>query len=130
MAQAQVRLDPILQLDLENISVGRDVGKPPRADVVIRAAETALRQHHAELEATAREEATRPKLTVHRPFRAIGGKSYAPGTYRVDPSVAEELLVWKERMEAQAKQHDWDAPAGFQPESWPPFSLEAPRLDD
>ena len=73
---------------------------------------------------TVREEAARPVLTVHRPFRAIGGKKYAPGTYRIDQAEADELRLWKERMEAQAKQHDWDAPAGFRPESWPPFSIE------
>ena len=73
---------------------------------------------------TVREEAARPVLTVHRPFRAIGGKKYAPGTYRVDPAVAEELTVWMARMLNQAKQHDWDAPSGFSPDSWPPFSLE------
>ena len=84
MAQAQARQDPILQFDLENISVGCDVGKPPRADVVIRVAESALSQHHAQRRAAAREEAARPVLTVHRRFRAIGGREYAVGEYRID----------------------------------------------
>lgn len=124
MAQAQVQLDPILQLDLENISVGRPVGHAKRVKVVIEAAESALHQHHAQREATAREEAARPLLTVHRPFRAIGGKNYAAGTYRVDPSVAAELQDWRERMETQARERGWDTPGGLDGTNWPPFSLK------
>lgn len=44
--------------------------------------------------------------------------------------MAEELQDWMGRMEGETKLRDWDAPSGFSPDSWPPFSLEAPRLDD
>jgi hypothetical protein len=62
-------------------------------------------------------------LTVRYPFRAKG-RSYAVGTYRVEPEVAADLRDWQAKMEAQARQHDWDAPAGYDAERWPPFSLE------
>ena len=62
--------------------------------------------------------------------RAIGGKKCAPGTLRIDQVEADELRLCQERMETQATQHDWDAPAGFSPDSWPPFGLETPTLDD
>ena len=75
---------------------------------------------------TVREEAARPRLTIHRPFRAIGGKKCAPGTYRITQVEVDGLRLWQARMEAQANQHDWDAPSGFSPNSWPPFTLQRP----
>ena len=130
MAQAQVQLEVTLMLDLERVASGRPVGHARRVKVVIEAAESALSQHYAQKQSAAREEAARPVLTVHRRFRGIGGKNYAPGTYPVDPSVAAELRDWRERMEAQAKQHNWDAPSGFSPDSWPPFSIRSANIDD
>lgn len=126
MARAGVKLDPILDLDLENITVGAPVGDAKRVRIVMDAAERALRQRKVEQQAAVRERASRPLLTVHRPFRAIAGKQYAPGTYPIDPDVADELGLWRERMESQAKERDLDAPVGFDEASWPPFSIEAP----
>ncbi len=63
-------------------------------------------------------------LTVRRPLRAIAGKNYAPGTYRITQVEADELGLWQERMQEQQRQHNWDAPSGFSADSWPPFSLE------
>ena len=130
LAHDRAPLAPILMGDLEAIGQGRHVGSDKRVAIVMGAAEGALSQHHTERQATTREEAARPVLTVHRPFRAIAGKKYAPGTYRITQVEVDGLRLWQERMQEQQRQHDWDAPAGYSRDSWPPFSLETPRLDD
>lgn len=130
LAERNLKLDPVLQQTLERAAWGCYLGHPKSADAAIAAAEGATNRIDAERQAAASEQAARPVLTVHRPFRAIGGKSYAPGTFRIDQAEADQLRLWQERMEAQAKGRDWDAPAGFQPETWPPFALARPTFDE
>lgn len=130
LAQSQAEMDGILRGDLEAIGQGRQVGSEKRLRIVLEAAATALRQRQAERKAATQEEAAKLRLTVLRRFRGIGSRQYAAGEYRIDQAEADELRLWKERMEAQAKQHDWDAPSGFSPDSWPPFTLESPKPRD
>lgn len=124
LARDRAPLAPILMGDLEAIGQGRQVGSEKRLRIVLEAAATALRQHQAERKAATQEEAAKLRLAVRRRFRGIGGRQYAAGEYRIDRAEADELRLWQERMEAQANQHDWDAPSGFTPDSWPPFSIE------
>jgi len=45
----------------------------------------------------------------------------APRVYRITPEAAEELDLWRRRMEAERDGCGWDAPSGFDRDSWPPF---------
>ena len=67
----------------------------------------------------------RPILEVPSGFRGPRGLAFGPGRMPIDRGLAQELLRWAELMEAQARQHDWDAPPGHDPGSWPPFILES-----
>ena len=125
LAARNLKIDAVLQQNLELAAYGRYTSHPRGAEAAISAADSAVQRYESTRQAAAKEEAARPMLTVHRPFRAIGGKHYAPGTYRVDPAVVAELQEWRERMEAQAEQRGWDAPSGFNPGHWPPFTSEA-----
>ena len=71
----------------------------------------------------AKEEAERPWLVVRFAFRGPGGRSFTVGRQQVEPALADELREWQEAMEAQAKQHGWDAPSGYNPGNWPPFTI-------
>ena len=128
LARDRAPLAPILMGDLEAIGQGREVGSEKRLRIVLEAAESALRQRQAEVQAATQEEAARPLLLVRFHFKAMG-REYQQGEYRISPEEADQLTVWMDRMLNQAAQHSWDAPSGFSPDSWPPFSLEAPRLD-
>ncbi len=124
LAARNLMIDAVLQQNLELAAYGGYTSHPRGAEAAISAAESAVERYESTRRAAAKEEAARAILTVHRPFRAIGGKHYAPGTYRVDPAAAAELQEWRERMEAQAEQHNWDAPSGFNPGNWPPLTIE------
>jgi len=62
--------------------------------------------------------------TAYFAFRRPGGRSFTVGRQRVPSALAEELREWRETKEAQAKQHSWDEPSGYNPASWPPFTIE------
>ena len=128
LARNRAHMDPILNLDLESISQGREVGSEKRLRIVLEAAESALRQRQAEVQAATQEDAARPVLLVRFHFKAMG-REYQQGEHRIDQAEADELRLWKDRMEAQAAQHSWDAPSGFSPDSWPPFTLERVKTD-
>ncbi len=60
-----------------------------------------------------------------------GGPAPKPGRFEgqgVGPSpwggsVWTRPNEWRDMMEAVAKQHDWDAPSGYNLGNWPPFSI-------
>ena len=124
LAARNLKIDVVLQQNLELAAYGRYTSHPRGADAAISAAESAVRQHEAQRQAAAKEEAARPWLVVRFAFKGRGGRSYAVGRQRVDTARADELLEWRETMEAQAKQHGWDAPSGYNPGNWPPFTIE------
>jgi len=124
LAERNVKIDPLLHYNLELAAYGRYLSHPRGADAAIAAAESAVQQDEAQRRAAAKQAAERPWLVVHFAFRGPGGRSFDGGRERVDPGLAEELCQWQERMEAQAKQHGWDAPSGYSPSNWPPFSIE------
>ena len=35
----------------------------------------------------------------------------------------DKLRGWRDKMESFAKQHDSDAPVGYTPSTWPPFTI-------
>ncbi len=123
LARRNLKLDPALQQNLELAAYGRYTSQPRGAEAAISAAESAVWQHEAQRQAAAKEEAERPWLVVHFDFRGPGGRSFTVGRQQVDPALAEELREWQETMEAQAKLHGWDAPVGFHPGNWPPFTI-------
>ena len=82
-----------------------------------------MTKHQAEIEAAAQRERKKVLLRVRWNFRAIGGARFEPGDYWIDAEQAAELREWRSRMESQAREHGWDAPVGFAPETWPPFAI-------
>ena len=123
LAVRNLKIDPVLQQSLELAAYGRYTSNPRGAEAAISAAESAVRQHESRRQAVAKEEAERPWLVVHFAFRGPGGRSFTVGRERVDPALGDELREWQETMEAQADQHGWDAPSGFNAGNWPPFTI-------
>lgn len=50
--------------------------------------------------------------------------------YRVEQSVTDELRLWQERVEVQARARGRDYPAGFDASNWPPFKLKEPEVNN
>lgn len=123
LADRGLSIDPILQHKLELAAYGRYTSDPKGAKAAIKVAESAINAFDAERRAAQAEADARPILTVVRPFKAKG-KSYAVGRYAISREEVDELRDWREKMEAEMQQREWDAPAGYCPENWPPFVLE------
>lgn len=124
LARRNLKLDPALRQNLELAAYGRYTSQPRGAEAAISAAESSVWQHEAQRQAAAQEEAERPWLVVRFAFRGPGGRSFAVGRQQVEPALADELREWRETMEAQAEQRGWDAPSGYNPGNWPPFTIE------
>ena len=109
--------------NLEHAAIGAWRGQPRAVEDAVTEARAAVARRRAEREAVALREHEKMTLRVRRSFHAIGGRIYGLGEYRIDQDEADELDLWKVRMEADAKAHGWDAPVGFMRDTWPPFEI-------
>jgi len=122
-----MQLDYIEAEKLRYLASGR--GNPRTAEGIIASVRGQIQRHDAVQRKERIVEDHRPTLTVRRAFRAKGNRSYAVGQHRIDGQEVADLLAWVEENEAQARIHGWPAPAGFEPEMWPPFQLsDAPAV--
>ena len=124
---SNVQIDTILRYNLEQAAYGRYTSHPRGAEAAIEAAESSVRHHDAQRESAAKEKAEHPWFVIHFEFRGPGGRTFSVGRQRVDPGLVDELRDWKERVLAQAAQHDWEYPSGFDAGNWPPFTIEGPN---
>lgn len=61
-------------------------------------------------------------VSVPATFRALG-RTYSAGRYHLKRAEVDDLVLWRQRMEHQARERGWDAPLGFESGTWPPFTL-------
>jgi hypothetical protein len=122
--QLNVQLDEIIQLGLEQAAWYRS-GDPKDVLRKLNAAERELDQRRAALTVKREREAAMPVIVVTRAFRWTAGKRYELGTFKITKEELASLEDWKATMEAQARLHVSEAPAGFTPETWPPYSAVA-----
>ena len=124
LAEADKRALHIGELEmtiLQQATAG--AGDEKRVKAVAQGVMGLVSVHDAAAKAAAYNIATSPVLTVRSPFRGKRGLEYTPGTYHVTEETAGELRAWQTENEAMAARHGWDAPSGFQPDIWPPFTL-------
>jgi hypothetical protein len=120
-ASRRLRLDPIEEGILQRVAGGQ--GNPRTAAAIIDSVRGQIQAHDYKAQAVREEIANQPIVTVRTGFRAKGVE-YSPGQHRITIEAASQLVTWQQEMEAQARQHGWDAPHGYQPDSWPPFVLD------
>jgi hypothetical protein len=120
-----VNIDPVVQHVLEFAArYRRGVDKDVRRTLGVAA--TAVAESRAALEVSRQQEAAWPAvLVVYRAF-AAKRRSYSLGRFPVRAGEIADLRSWREKMEAQAAEHEWDAPKGFTVNDWPPFEIETP----
>ena len=125
LAASGASIDPVLQSNLEQGAYGAWAGEDKAIRHAIAAAEGAINTRWAEVQAAAQAEADKVRVRILRHFRAIGGTAWPVGEYLLSQEQVAELLEWRQRKEATARQHGWDHSEGDGRGDlvWPPFEL-------
>jgi len=118
--ERRIPLDALVATRLEHAT--RGYGEDRSVIRLLRVVRGAITDFEAQQAAQVQAVQVLPTLRVLHPFVA-NGRTWTRGEYRVPAETVTELRHWQELMEAQAHSHEWDAPIGFQADSWPPFSV-------
>ncbi len=125
--ELRLTLEGGLQGALEIGATGRGNERDIRAK--LGAVRSVITERREQLAAQQREADARSLLDVLHRFPGPGRRyeHLVPGeSIRITAEQKEELGQWRVEMEADRDLHGWDAPAGFTPETWPPFTILTP----
>lgn len=119
-----VALEGPIVSTVESVAYGSWRGAPRTAEAAVHTAEVSVRGRRAEIAREAEKQAEdRVIIDVSHPFRGPAGKQYARGEQIVSVAEAEALSGWREVLEIERDRRGWDAPEGFTPDIWPPFTI-------
>jgi hypothetical protein len=129
LSRAGLRLDPVLQANLEHAAGRTWSGESGPVHAAVDAANALVRGRELAHAAQVAEAEANPTLVVRISFPGPGGRVFAPGTYKIDNELAGTLIAWRDRTEGGFGGDPNSRPIQFR-EVWPPFELSTPSPPD